>query len=149
MNSNVDPRPEAHLLLNHLKERTPDMQSLLDTCDDVGVDGVYRFYHGSFKVYDRLQPITRSVLLCLRSMHPVPERGLHHLFEEIAADGTGHVFDLSHNQEWSRHTRPIVEAYLHAQWFLQQCLWSARELEAPPCLLPSEWAAVLHLYNLR
>jgi hypothetical protein len=46
-------------------------------------------------------------------------------------------------------TRPILEAYQHAKYFLEMAVKYGSQLERPPNLLPSGWAAVLHLYGLR
>ena len=70
-------------------------------------------------------------------------------FEGIVAEGTGRVFDMSHNDDWLRHTRPIVEAFFHARYFLEMACRYGKELEHPPTLVPSGWAAVLYLYGLR
>ena len=58
-------------------------------------------------------------------------------FEEIVAAGTGVEFDLSHNDDWLRHTRPIVEAFLHAKYFIEMVVKYGRELDSPPYMLPS------------
>ena len=70
-------------------------------------------------------------------------------FEAIVAEGTGIEFDAAHNAEWPRHTRPQVEAFLHARYFVEMMVKYGRELDAAPTLLPSGWAAVLSLFGLR
>jgi hypothetical protein len=45
-------------------------------------------------------------------------------------------------------TRPIVEAFFHAGFFLEMAVRYAK-LETPPRPLPSGYAALLHLYQLR
>lgn len=47
------------------------------------------------------------------------------------------------------HTRPIVEAFLHAKYFLEMMIKYAREMDAAPIMLPTGWAAILELYNQR
>lgn len=64
-------------------------------------------------------------------------------------DGTGHTFDYADNQRWLEVTRPIVEAFFHARYFLEMGIRHGRELDTAPRLLPSGWAAFLYLYNLR
>ena len=46
-------------------------------------------------------------------------------------------------------TRPILEAFFHARYFLEMVCKYGRKLKAPPQVLPSGWAAVLYLYQLR
>jgi hypothetical protein len=146
--SNIDPRPEPNRLFANLKTHQLELLALQESCRDTGDDGIYRFYHTSFKVYWRLQPLTLKIIEQLRALSPREDKTLNDLFEQIIASGTGHTFDLSHNQAWAAHTRPIVEAFMHARWFLDQLI-IACDLEYPPSLLPEGWAAVLHLYNLR
>ena len=52
-------------------------------------------------------------------------------FAEIIAQGTGRQFELSHNEDWLRHTRPILEAVFHAHYFLKMACKYGRELEVP------------------
>ena len=43
----------------------------------------------------------------------------------------------------------LIEAFLHAKFFLEMVVKYGKELEAAQNLLPSGWAAVLCLYDLR
>ena len=71
-------------------------------------------------------------------------------FEEIIRAGAGGKhFEPEHNKNWTHHTRPFVEAFFHAKFFLEMVVKYGKELEGPPDMLPSGWAAVLCLYNLR
>jgi hypothetical protein len=70
-------------------------------------------------------------------------------FEEIVPAGTGIDFDVSHNDDWLPHTRPIVEAFLHARYFVEMMVKYGTEIETAPQMLPSGWAAILTLYGLR
>ena len=45
--------------------------------------------------------------------------------------------------------RRIAEAFFHAHYFLEMLVKYGNELKFPPNMLPSGWAAVLYLYNLR
>jgi hypothetical protein len=60
----------AALLLKNIKEQLPELEKLLAASNDHWVmeDGVYRFYHQSFKVYDRLQPITLEITKALQKL---------------------------------------------------------------------------------
>ncbi len=109
-------------------------------------DGIYRFYHQSFKVY-HLQHATEEICKALQDL--LPDHAMNRWFSEIVAQGTSHEFEMSHNQNWLRHTRPIVEAFFHAQYFLKMAVKYGKELESAPDCMPSGWAAVLYLYNLR
>ncbi len=52
------------------------------------------------------------------------------------------------NPDWARHTRPILEAFFHARFFLEMAVRYAG-LEKAPTTLPSGWAALLCLYRIR
>ncbi len=47
------------------------------------------------------------------------------------------------------HTRPFLEAFFHAKFFLEMAVKYGRKLEEVPEMLPSDWAAFLYFYNLR
>jgi hypothetical protein len=51
--------------------------------------------------------------------------------------------------EWTKHARPIVEAYFHARYFLDMLVAYGHELDEPPGLMGYGWAAILSLYGLR
>lgn len=135
------------LLLARLKEHRAELDSLWSGLNGHWgfEDGFYRFYHGSFKVYG-VQSNTEKAVKFLRAL--LPERELNDSFMAIIRDGTGKEFELAHNQEWLKHTRPIVEAFSHARFMVEICVRYA-QLETPPQPLPSGYAALLYLYNLR
>jgi hypothetical protein len=72
------------------------------------------------------------------------------MFEEIyRAGASGKRFELTHNQDWTSHTRVFLEAFFHAKYFLEMAVKYGKELEKPPEMLPSGWAGLLYLYNMR
>ena len=148
-NTPFDERPEVVKLLTNIKTATPRLVDLQKQCRDLGDDGVYRYYHQSYKIYDRLQGLTTKIVSLLRDLSPFDGQPLDEFFEEIVEKGTGQHFKPYHNENWTKHTRPIVEAYFHARWFLDQLVKAASEIDRPPNLLPEGWAAILSLYNLR
>lgn len=88
----------------------------------------------------------RSTLFTLRVL--LPERKLNLSFEDIIRDGTGKEFQMEHNRDWPRHTRPILEAFCHAKFMVEMAVRYA-DLPEPPQPMPSGWAALLYLYDLR
>ncbi|MHB8508932.1 MAG: hypothetical protein ACYDGR_09840 [Candidatus Dormibacteria bacterium] len=134
-------------LIAGIREHQADLDQLLsDTSGHWGYeDPVYRFWHQSFKVY-RVQDDTLRIVDALRQL--APHRPLNPWFEEIVAAGTGVEFDVAHNEEWLSHTRPLLEAFFHARFFLEMAVRYSH-LEAPPDTLPSGWAALLYLFDLR
>ena len=135
-------------LLDTIKGKLPELERVQVTFGYEYEDGVYRFYHQSFKVYG-LQDCTLSAVGVFRSIAEATGSRLCDWFEQIVTEGTGEEFQPEHNRDWPDHTRPIVEAFLHARYFLEMMLKYARELESPPDFLPFGWAAILELYGQR
>jgi len=136
-------------LLANIKESMPTLEALLDDVDSHWgyEDGMYRFYHYSYKVY-RLQDETTAIVAALKSIAPT-ESGMCSLFTRVIADGTSKKWTQEHNADWHTHTRPIVEAYCHAVYFLRMICKYGKELDSAPTSLASGWAAVLELYGIR
>ena len=137
---------ERALLVN-LRAQRDDLRALLDgTSNHWGYeDPVYRFYHQSFKVF-ALQETTSAIVQRLRAL--APDCPLNSWFVAIVADGTGHVFSTADNAHWLTVSRPVVEAFFHARFFLEMAVRYS-EIDAPPSPLPSGYAALLYLYQLR
>jgi hypothetical protein len=144
----VDPRPEAQRLLASIKASLPELEELLAKVnEDRGYEEmVYRFYHQSFKVY-WVQDHTRAIVDALARL--LPERTLNQWFTKIVEEGTGKEFKMEDNQRWLAVTRPMLEAFFHARYFLEMVCRYGREFEAPPALLPYGWGSVLYLWGLR
>jgi len=108
-------------------------------------DPVYRFHHQSWKVF-YLQSETQKIIAALQSL--LPDRQLNSWFAQIVNEGFGKQFNLKDNMNWPAVTRPIVEAFFHAHYFLEM---ACRYREPPPedQNLPSGWAALLYLFDIR
>jgi hypothetical protein len=139
---------ETGKLLAAAKGKLPELKALLSSVSDHWhyEDPIYRFYHQSFKVY-RLQTTTLKIVSELQAL--APHLKLNSYFSKIIAEGTGKSFDTSHNSNWLKHTRPIVEAFFHARHMLLMVCKYAEELPESPQILPSGWATVLYLYDVR
>ena len=135
------------LLLERLKQRKGDVAQALKAMSDRGTyeDHFYRYYHGSFKVY-HVQATTEHAVNLLREL--LPERELNLMFEFIIRNGTGKVFETEHNKDREHHTRPMLEAFAHAKFMIEMASRYA-DLIDPPQPMPSGYAALLYLYNLR
>ena len=134
-------------LLNAIKQRKTELEQMLERASDDRLyeDGIYRFYHQSFKVFG-LQMTTEAIVEVLRSL--LPGRTLNCWFSRIIAEGTGKEFEMEMNARWLEETRPIVEAFFHARYMLEMAVRSS-SLATPPRQLPYGWAALLYLYDLR
>ena len=137
-------------LLVNIKARLPTLEILLEKVSSPNgyEDPIYRFYYQSFKVY-WVQSGTKEIVEELRKLAPIGQI-LCKEFEEIIRAGAGNIiFKMEHNKNWMEHTRVFVEAFSHAKYFLEMAVKYGKELGKAPDLLPSGWAALLCLYNLR
>jgi hypothetical protein len=143
----VKGREEETKLLANIKAKLPDLRDLMARSSNRWgfEDPVYRFYHHSFKIF-RLQDQTNRIVSALREL--LPQYPLNSWFLEILGEGTRKVFSAEQNADWPRHTRPTLEAFFHARFFLEMAVRYA-DLPEPPVPLPSGWAALLCLYGIR
>ena len=143
----MNQRPAEEALLRNLCSRQAELTALLENCSSHWgfEDPIYRFYHQSFKVYS-LQGETARIVHVLESL--APERPLNPWFRQIVDQGTGKSFRPEDNKDWPRATRPILEAFFHARFFLEMAVRYAPLTESPNPL-PSGYAALLYLYGLR
>ena len=144
----ADGREEVQALFAAIKASLPKLEDLLERCSDHWgyEDLIYRFYHRSFKVY-ALQGTTLAIVETLQEL--APDLPLNDQFIAIVRDGTGRTFQPDHNRRWMEVTRPILEAFFHARYFLEMVVRYGRSLSHPPQSLPSGWASVLYLYKRR
>lgn len=136
------------VMLGNIKASMPRLDEMLEKANDEWAyeDGVYRFYHQSFKVY-ALQQQTQEIVALLQTL--LPNLAMNKWFMEIVKSGTGKVFKDDDNAHWLEVTRPIIEAFLHARYFLEMICKYGKQLDEPQNTLPSGWAAVLYLFNIR
>jgi len=139
---------QSERLLDRIKANLPEIESLYRIFSGYEEDYVYRFYHQSFKVFGAIEEIKKAKDL----FEKIAPDGitLNEWYSQIADEAIGKSFDWEKtNPKWLDETRPILEAFWHSKYFLEQMLHFGTELQASPQLLPSGWAAVLYLYNLR
>jgi hypothetical protein len=105
-------------LLRLAKAQLPQLkQTLAEASSHWGYeDPIYRFYHHSFKVYE-VQKLTQKILEDLKAL--APNLPMNQIFLKIITEGTNKNFEISHNEDWLQHTRPIVEAFFHARHMLE------------------------------
>ncbi len=143
-----DARFGARELFEHLKAALPELEALLEECSSHWgyEDMVYRFYHGSFKVY-WVQTATRKIVAALQAL--APGHSLNPWFTAMVEEGTGRAWTAGDNSRWLEVTRPMLEAFFHARFLLEMAVRYGRKLDAPPAKsLPSGWGALLSLYGL-
>lgn len=137
-------------LLSKIKSQLPKLETLLAEMNSHWLyeDPIYRFYHQSFKVY-YLQDETQKIVEALKSIAPEGTTFCKEFEEIYLAGASGKKFEMEHNKNWTAHTRVLVEAFFHAKFFLEMAVKYGKELDSAPTTLPSGWAALLCLYNLR
>ncbi len=134
-------------LLYNIKAYHQDVSRLLLAFKEAEEDFVYRFYHQSFKVFNFNDYIVTAKELFLKCA-PDPVT-LNKPFLNIVDEALEKKFNDETNKNWEEETRPILEAFWHCKYFLEQMEQYGNELDECPQILPSGWAAVLHLYNLK
>lgn len=135
----------ASALLQTIKRRRGEM---LNWFKKEEPDLIYRFYHQSYKAFVMVN-LVRSANDLFTSLAPESTE-LNDWYLVITHAALSKEFDWNRsNQIWLDKTLPIMQGFWHAKYFLEQMLVVADELEAAPQILPSGWAAVLYLYNLR
>jgi len=137
-------------LLVNIKEHLPQLEELLNSIseDHTYGDMVYRYYHQSIKVF-WVQQATVKIVMALKALAPEGAKEGNWLFEEILKEGTGKTFKYEYNAEWSKHARPLLEAFFHAKYFLEMAVKYGKELEHAPQGLPSGWAGLLYFFDMR
>jgi len=137
------------ILLDNMRQRAPELRQALEDIKSEWCyeDGIYRYYHQSLKVFG-LQEATKLVADALSAIAP-EGRPFCRYFGEILQLGTSREFSPADNPHWLERAAPIVQAFLHARYFLEMAVKYAAELEEPPQPMPSGWAALLCLYGLR
>ena len=136
-------------LLKNIKKRLPELEKLQEKMNGMWFmeDHVYRFFYQSFKVY-YVQDLTQEIMGELLKLAP---KGciFNEWFKKIVKEGTGKKFNMRHNDNWLKHTRPMIEAAFHARYALDMIVKYGHELKKAPIILPSGWALILEYYGLR
>jgi hypothetical protein len=141
--------PQDEKLLRKIKKNLLALEKLLEKISSHWhyEDLIYRFYHQSYKVF-HIQSDTIEIVEALKKLAP---NGVvfNSDYERIYQEGTGKMFKSKYNSNWHKHTRPMLEAYFHAKYFLEMAIKYGKELEHATNNLPSGWAGLLYFYNLR
>ena len=136
-----------NVLLTNIKKNLPELEKLLQEISDHWQyeDVIYRMYHQSYKV-SYARSCTDMIVNKLKSMAPEGREQINDTFNKIYKDGINAKLE---NRNWDENVRPIIEAFLHAKYFLEMAVKYGKELETAPSILPSGWAGLLYFYNMR
>jgi len=119
-------RAEEAKLLAKIAEALPRLEELWQQSNSHWgyEDPVYRFHHQSLKVFG-VQRQTAEIVGTLRSL--APHLPLNPWFSQIVDEGAAEPFSPEVNERWMEATRPILEAFFHARYFLEISLrWQCR-----------------------
>lgn len=78
-----------------------------------------------FALQNQTEPLVTALCELL------PDHALNPWFLEIVNEGTGKTFSMEQNADWPRHTRPILEAFFHARFFVEMAVRYS-DLPEPP-----------------
>jgi len=136
-------------LLKNIKDNLPMLEDHLKKVSSHWhyEDLMYRYYHHSFKVF-YVQQETKDMVSAFKELSP-NDKDLDDKFMEIYEAGIGKKFEQKHNQDWNKECAPMIEAFLHAKYFLEMIIKYGKQYDEAPELLHSGWASVLTLYGLR
>ena len=140
-------------LLKNIKQRLPELQSLLEEVEaDKGIKyALYWFYFDHWirpvKVLSLAQPLTQKIVAALTELST--EGGLNKWFTEIVADGTERESKSEDDKHWPQSGRAVLEALLHAHFFLKIVCEYGKKIEDPGDVTESGWEAVRCLYDLQ
>ncbi len=99
-------------LLTNIKERLPEIEKLSADFHSDEEDGIYRFYHQSFKTF-HLQPLVRRARDLFSGIAPDGAL-LNGWFAAICEDALDCEVDSGRtNDNWLAETRPLLEAFWH------------------------------------
>lgn len=141
------------IFLKKVKENLIELEEILTEVNGHWQyeDLIYRFYHCSYKVF-WIQNETQKMLDVLEKLKPDEKCEFNDFFKQILIEGTGKQFHSdTTNKNWLAEIRPMLEAFFHCKYFIEMAVKYGKELEdekAPECM-PSGWAGLLYLYDLR
>jgi hypothetical protein len=133
-------------LLDAIKNKRLELEDLRSQFTLIYEDGLYRFYHGSFKVYS-LQTTTLRAVAIFKSIAEATDNNLCGSFNPCEwhwsriRDGTQCGLAAAYS--------PFVEAFLHTKYFLEMMIKYGKGMESAQAMLPDGWAAIFELYNQR
>jgi hypothetical protein len=142
---------KGDILLSNIKRERQNLEKILALTEDHWgeEDMIYRFYHGSFKVY-RIQGLTEMIYDSLQKISPHKDKNI--LNQEYRK-----IIQRSRNQKQSNNIclencGPILEAFFHSKYFLEMAVKCGKRYSRHkhiPQRVYSGWAALLELYGIR
>ena len=134
-------------LFLRIKARQPELEEFARDLEEAEEDGVYRFYHGSNKVFFLQDPVKAAYALIKEIGGESDPPNFE--YARIVEAGTAHQFSATTNENWEAEIKPILEAFWHTKYFINMMVKYAKELETVEMLVQPGMAAVLYLFELR
>jgi hypothetical protein len=134
-------------LFLRIKARLPKLEELARNLKEAEEDGIYRFYHGSNKVFFLQDPVKAAFTLIKEIGGEDDPPNFE--YARIVEAGTAHQFSETTNGNWEAGITPILDAFWHTKYFINMMVKYANELEAVESPLQPGMAAVLYLFELR
>jgi hypothetical protein len=138
----------VNALFLRIKARLPELEEIAEEMEVVEENGVYRFYHGSFKVFHLQGPVRKAFDL-IKEIGGEDDSPLYD-YVAIVEAGAFHKFSRTTNDNWDAETRPILEAFWHTKYFVRMMVEYATKLDRIELAgMDYGLAAVLYLFQLR
>lgn len=134
-------------LFLRIKARLPKLESVARDLEEIEENGIYRFYHGSYKVFYLQDPVKEAFTLIKEIGGESDPPNFE--YARIIEAGTAHQFTATTNENWEAETKPILEAFWHTKYFVNMMVKYGKELEKVERALQPGMAAVLYLFELR
>jgi hypothetical protein len=134
-------------LFHRIKARLPELEDIAATLEEAEEDGVYRLYHGSYKVFDLQDPVEEAFKL-IKEIGGEPDPP-NFEFARIVEAGTKVQFSATTNENWEAETKPILEAFWHTKYFIKMMVKYTKDFEKVEMPMQPGMAAVLYLFELR
>jgi hypothetical protein len=105
-------------LFVRIKTRLQELEELARDLEEAVEDGIYRFYHGSNKVFFLQSPVKAAFSLIKEIGGEDDPPNFE--YARIVEAGTAHQFSETTNANWEAETKPILEAFWHTKYFIKQ-----------------------------
>ena len=132
-------------LFLRIKARLPELEELARDLEEAEEDGVYRFYHGSNKVFFLQDPVKAAFTLIKEIGGEDDPPNFE--YARIVEAGTAHQFSETTNANWEAETKPILDAFWHTKYFINMMVKYAKELETVEMMVEPGMAAVLYFLS--
>lgn len=132
-------------LLARVRASLPALEALQQEMAEAEAVGILRFYNSDLRVYD-LRLLVERAGVVFREIAGEGELALP--FEILVQDAAVDRLDLRNSRVWIMSALPVLTAFHHCQFLVEQHVRYGREMERAPDVPPVGWAALLCLYCL-